>query len=279
MLLSVAGHGMVALTLFLIPGPSSRAALDTCVVDDGRELALSMADLPVLTPAVVLSGEEEQHAAEADFAVDIREPVNDDGRASTMVPAPVVGPAKGPTSRPGGSGPGRGNLLLAAPATARSVVYVVDRSLSMGLNGALARARRELLASLAELAPGSKFQVILYNRQAEPLRIAGRSGYLSADEATLLAVSQEIGQVTAAGNTDHVRALKAALRLQPDVLFLVTDADDLTDPQVQEVTRLNAGHTKIHCVELSRRREDSDGPLRRLAEMNGGSYRRVPAVD
>ena len=47
------------------------------------------------------------------------------------------------------------------------------------------------------------------------------------------------------------RWLAAALRLQPDVIFFVTDADDLTETQVLDVTKWNAGKVVIHTIELN----------------------------
>ena len=50
----------------------------------------------------------------------------------------------------------------------------------------------------------------------------------------------------------------------------------MSPEEVAEVTRLNRGRTVIHAVELSERRSARpDSPLRRLAECNGGAYRRV----
>ena len=52
----------------------------------------------------------------------------------------------------------------------------------MGLNGGLAAARRELLASLARLPADCRFQVILYNRFAEPLPLGGGGALVPATE-------------------------------------------------------------------------------------------------
>jgi Lon protease-like protein len=149
----------------------------------------------------------------------------------------------------------------------------------MGPEGALGRARQELLASLARLPAGVSFQVILYNRQCEPLRIGGRSGFLPADQPTREALARELDRIAAAGNTDHFRALQTGLRLGADVLYLVTDSDDLSDHDVQALTRQNGGRTAIHAIELNRRRADADGPLQRLATQNGGTFRQVPPVE
>src|SRR5262249_44095384 len=73
-----------------------------------------------------------------------------------------------------------GGPLFAVPKAAKSVVYVSDRSGSMGERGRLALARRELEASLHSLPESTVFQVVVYNRRAEMLRIAGRTGLVPA---------------------------------------------------------------------------------------------------
>jgi hypothetical protein len=169
--------------------------------------------------------------------------------------------------------------VLAVPARTHSVVYVLDRSLSMGPSGGLVRARRELRAALAELPSGASFQVIVYNQSAKPLRMDGKFEFLPAEPRTIEAVERELDGVAASGRTDHARAVQAGLRLRPDVLFLITDADDLTEAEVREVTRRNAGQTNIHTIELSTRRGGENGPLYRLATLNGGTYCRVPPAE
>jgi hypothetical protein len=277
--ISLLAHAAVALFLLLVaystPGTTPAGA--------GSDLVLSLFedhDPPRLRAP---PGEEEQHANEADFPVKVEEPGI---AAGPTVPAPVlVGSAPG-NSVPAGLGhpPGKGTAarhggLFAVPPHARSVVFVVDRSLSMGLNGALARARQEVQASLSALSQATSFQVVFYNGQAEVLRIHGRRSFLTPDAETLRAVDQEIEHIVAAGPTDHVYALKTGLSLRPEVLFFVTDADDLTDQQVRELTRLNDRRTAIHAVELNRRRPEPDSPLQRLARDNGGTHRQVSPTD
>jgi hypothetical protein len=166
---------------------------------------------------------------------------------------------------------------LPVPPAARRVVYLLDRSLSMGESGALDRARRELAASLGRLPPGARFQVIVYNRRADPLAGGGPDGLRPADAESVREAARWVAALPASGSTDHVPALLRGLALRPDVLYLLTDADDLSAADVRAVTARNLGRAAIHAVELSRRHaERPDGPLRRLAEANGGTYRRVP---
>jgi hypothetical protein len=158
------------------------------------------------------------------------------------------------------------------------VVYLIDRSVSMGPSGALETARKELLASLRHLPPATRFQVILYNRRAQPLVIDRRTDLLMASPETVEAVARIMADLQPSGGTDHAQALRAGLVLRPDVLYLVTDADELGLAEVLAVTRFNQERSRsiIHVVELNASRQHfSDSPLAQLATANGGTFRRV----
>jgi hypothetical protein len=183
--------------------------------------------------------------------------------------------------KPGGgdSRPGVGSTprapLLAVPGSARRVVYVLDRSISMGPSGALETARREVLASLRALPPEARFQVIAYNNVALPL-LPG--DFVPARPDKLAQAERRLADLDAAGQTNHLRALEQALRLlpAPEIIFLLTDADHLDDADVRAATRLNRGRAVLHVVELTAAPpEGTDSPLARLAAANGGSHRRV----
>jgi hypothetical protein len=283
MLLSLVVHGLLALILVFIPGPARRVAFDACFVETGPGVSLSLAepsDRPAPTATTGSAGEEQD---DKDYkVVDAGPPSPPAGTIAAQAPV-IIGRPKGAGSTgtgdtgAGGTGTPTGGRpsLLEAPPQARRVVYVLDRSLSMGPSRALSRARQELLSALARLPAGASFQVVLYNLRAEPLRIDARSGYLPADESTRAAVAAALERTAATGSTNHVNALRQGLFLHPDVLFLVTDADELSERDVQEVVRINAARTAIHVIELSRRRPDAGGPLCRLAALTGGSFRRV----
>jgi hypothetical protein len=282
LLASLALHGCFLLFLWFLPGPT-RGSVDVPPEAGAPEISLSLAAFPTVPPASTPTSSQEQQDSQMDFSVSVREDASSPGDLVSLPPPVVLSGGStrhGAGTSLGGSGTQTGPpSLLESPRGVRRVVYVLDRSLSMGLNGALRRARREVLSALACLPKQATFQVIVYNRHAELLRVDGRSGFLTADETTRLDVAAALGGVVAAGNTDHLRALQQALQLRPDILFLVTDADDLSEEVVRRVTHLNAGYSVIHTVELSHRREAADGPLRQLAALNQGTYRHAPPGD
>ena len=70
--------------------------------------------------------------------------------------------------------------------------------------------------------------------------------------------------------------LQQAIRLRPDVIFFLTDADDLNPADVRALTQINAGRSAIHVVELTLENRDRlDMPMHRLASGNHGGYRAV----
>jgi hypothetical protein len=146
----------------------------------------------------------------------------------------------------------------------------------MGLNGGLSAARREVLACLERLPESTRFQVILYNREAMPLRLGGRTEMVPATEEARREAHLLLVGVRAEGSTNHLEAFHRALAFSPDLILFVTDADDLTPDQVRAVTQMNAGRSVIHTIEVNRQRtERGDGPLSLLAHCNGGTFRRA----
>jgi hypothetical protein len=154
-------------------------------------------------------------------------------------------------------------------------VYVFDRSSSM--EGApLAAAKRELIASLQSLQSMHQFQIIFYNDQPHVMpSFRGRSPTMAfADEPGKRLAASFIGSVFAHGATDHIQALRTALQMRPDVIFLLTDASEpqLRADELRLVRQLNPG-TSINAIEFGL------GPpsarynfLQQLAAENGGQH-------
>jgi hypothetical protein len=176
---------------------------------------------------------------------------------------------------PRGNGDGTGSMFAAAP-TAASVVYVLDRSGSMGHADAYRRACTAVLEDLARWPATTQFQVVPYNSTAEPLCVNASLGLLPKTTDTLQKVEALLAALRPTGWTNHRCGLQRALLLAPDVLYLVTDADDLTADDVRAITSLNRGRTAIHTIEMhSQYSARPTGALAQLAGSNKGTYRRV----
>jgi von Willebrand factor type A domain len=305
-LLSLAAHGALLLALAALPARTPQRALtvEPTVVEG---CTLSLAPLPGPHPKPGLpDGGVRLEAEEFEVSVDALPP------SPRPVPAPsptalVKGPAEParPVSPPGspgaggsgavpGPGPGAGQGgggggvgLFPVPPGARSVVYVIDHSVSMGLHGALRLALNELLASLRRLPDGTQFQVVLYNHHAETLCIHHRFDLAVLDAAAREEVARAVVNLAATGGSNHrealrqalAEALRQALALGPDVLYLVTDGAEMSAAEVLAVTRLNQRPTAIHAIELGRGGRPADSPLYRLASDNRGTYRCVAPAE
>jgi hypothetical protein len=162
-------------------------------------------------------------------------------------------------------------------AEGRSFVFLIDRSKSMGSEGlgAMRAAEEELLAALAKLEPRHQFQIVAYHHQCVYLH---KRELLPATAENRERVRGFLSGLAAFGATEHEQALLAALRLEVDVIFLLTDGGDplLNDRQVRRIARLAAGKTAIHCLHFGfGPLESSDHFLRRLAAQSNGAYRYV----
>jgi hypothetical protein len=281
LLLSLAGHGLLVLPLVLVPGRPAPAVpfFDTTVA----AVRLSISPVRRASPGRL---KVQDLPDDAEVTVTELPPVNPP-RSQALAAAAGGTVARPGPHKPGGAGtapvadatagrPSAGQGLLAVPAAARSVVFLVDHSLSMEPSGALDAALAEVVASLRRLPATTWFQVIPYNRAAEPLPLDRRGGLVVADAATVERAARLLDEVRAGGGTDHAHALRRGLLLRPEVLYLVTDGNGLSLEEMHAITRLNAGRTVIHVVELNGARAwRLDSLLCRLATENGGTYRRV----
>jgi hypothetical protein len=154
-------------------------------------------------------------------------------------------------------------------------VYIFDRSGSMGGTGnrALNAAKAELLRSLAELGDTHQFQIIFYNEQPIIMQLAQSSSLMLATKQNKDEARRFVNSISADGATAHEPAILLGLRLSPDVIFFLTDADqpELSPGQLDRIKKLNNGRAVINTIEFGL------GPkvrkhnfLDALAEQNGG---------
>jgi len=186
------------------------------------------------------------------------------------------GPSSGP-SRGIPSGKGR-TKVFGVEGEGTRFIYVFDRSASMEGSGGvcpLEAAKAELLASIEALQPMHQFQIIFYNDRQWIFNPAGQEGKIPlATEQNKERARKWIRSITPDGGTRHEEALLAAIRLQPDCIFFLTDADDpkLSEGQLERIRR-RAGGIPIHTIEFGM--GPHSGPpsfLARLADMTQGNY-------
>jgi hypothetical protein len=192
----------------------------------------------------------------------------------------ATGAAGGSKNGPGGDRALGGKArtgVFGAEAEGYKFVYVFDRSASMGGTGqnALQAAKAELLASLEKLERTHQFQIIFYNEQVFKFSPSGDPDRLIfASDDNKAAAKAFVRTITPDDGTDHEKALVAAIKLRPDAIFFLTDADEpkLWPAQLAKVHRMAGGIT-IHAIEFgSGPQLDADNFLVRLARQNGGQH-------
>jgi hypothetical protein len=122
--------------------------------------------------------------------------------------------------------------LFDIEAEGAKFVFVFDRSASMSIarGKPMAAAKRELIASLAPLERVHQFYLIFYNQAASAFQPGAEAGKLIfATESNKQAAEKYINGIQPEGATDHYLALSLALKMRPDVIFLLTDGDAKDD--------------------------------------------------
>ena len=253
-------------------GASSAAA-------DGRTAAVSP---PVTTLADALGG-----ALPVDPTAALPSAVAVTGAA---MEGSGVGRAKGSEGGRGGSGKGFGSggsgtggigqgvtTFYDIPGEGSKFVYVLDRSASMGGSGrnALEAAKAELLASIDQLDKVHQFQILFYNEQVFKFNPTGDPNRLVFATAQNKALARRfVASITADDGTKHEEALTAAIKLQPDVIFFLTDADEpkLWPAQLFKIHNMAKSIT-INTIEFGfGPQADPDNFLIKLARENGGRH-------
>lgn len=183
--------------------------------------------------------------------------------------------------RPSTTSPGRGTAaIFGLEAAGDRFVYVVDRSASMDEPDGrpLARAKRELLASIEALGDARQFHVIFYNERPMVFAPQGHRGRpIFADDESKRVLRRFVDDVGAVGGTRHYEAIAAALKLAPDAVFVLTDADvrdDLTDEEYLRLAQALRG-TRCLVAQFGGGEGHSSPRLARLAAESGGEYRHV----
>ncbi|HBJ34760.1 MAG TPA: hypothetical protein DDZ51_08355 [Planctomycetaceae bacterium] len=182
-----------------------------------------------------------------------------------------------------GGSAGSAASLFGITGSGSRIVYVIDRSDSMNENrgSPLLAAKTELIQSIAALKESQFFQLVLYNDQPSPYRSAqmmsSATQMIQAEPAAIKRAQSYIESVNAFGGTNHMDALRLALRMRPDVIFFLTDGrvPSLTDRELADIRRIADSYgTTIHGIEFGNApATDPSSFIAVLASNCGGKYR------
>jgi hypothetical protein len=164
--------------------------------------------------------------------------------------------------------PSRQTSFYGVRARGTFFVFVVDCSGSMSHEERWLRVQRELRKTLLGLQFPQRYLVIFYNDGIRPM-----PGGLpqSAERASILRTLAWSGQVVPDGGTEPEPAMRMALGLHPNAVFLLSDGA-YPDGAADRIIELNQGAAKVpvHCVDLSGGAAGTD--LKRIAERSNGQY-------
>jgi hypothetical protein len=153
-------------------------------------------------------------------------------------------------------------------------VYVVDSSGSMIDEARMPRATMEVRRSVMALQPPQRFEVIFYNHESHPM--PGGPTPRTADLESKNLLFSWLRLIEPDGGTDPRVAVRQALGMKPDAVFLLSDGA-FPDGTVDEITRFNKHRIPIHCVDLTGGLAGDH--LKRIAAANGGRFVPRPLED
>jgi hypothetical protein len=177
-----------------------------------------------------------------------------------------------------GVGDGSGSTFFGLTAPGKKFAFVVDCSGSMNrpFDGPgktlLGRVKLEILKCVAQMTPEQQFYIVFFNDGAIPMP----SDALAA--ATPEAKQRYLRWMAGAkggGNTEPEAALLLALRLEPDVIYFLTDGV-FKYRVVRHVNEMNRRNVTIHTVCFGG--GDNERFMREIASQNHGTYQFVSAA-
>ncbi len=206
----------------------------------------------------------------------------DGGVSKSGTRPPATGTRGVPDGTVGGGAPGGGfgAGFFGTRDAGMKVVFVVDASGSMTSYNAMQVAKSELMASLQSLDERQQFLIIYYDDKPHVVKLKNESKptLAPATEINKTLARQQIAGIQPGAGTDHYPAVELALKMNPDVIFFLTDAAEpaMHPADLEKIKRLNNGRAHIHSIELGvgpELVEYTSNFLRRLAQQNGGTHR------
>lgn len=183
---------------------------------------------------------------------------------------------KGGTGQGDGSGNGDPNGFFGVPVLGQRIVFVVDCSKSMNHphdSDAKTRFRRlklEILKSIQTMSPEMEFFIIFFNDQAHPMPAVSLQ---RAMPSTKIHYLNWMTKIKAIGETDPRRAIGMALRLNPDIVYFLTDGSFHRAIQA-DLLKLRSPKTSIHTFTFGDR--EGEETMKLIANNNNGQYHFIP---
>ena len=175
-----------------------------------------------------------------------------------------------------GVGDGSGTSFFGLDAAGQKFVFVVDASGSMRRPFAgpgktlLGRVKMEILKCVTQMSPDQEFYIVFFNDHAIPM---------PADELVKATPDAQrhylywMASAKAGGNTEPEKALSIAMKLQPDVIYFLTDGA-FKHRVIEHVRESNRRQATVHTVSFGGD-ERANEFMQRIATENGGTFHYV----
>ena len=166
--------------------------------------------------------------------------------------------------------------LFGVKAEGSKFVYVLDHSGSTD-GKLLSTAKAEILASIEKIDDVHQFQLVVYNERPKAFNPSGSGGQLAfGTDSNREEVKKFLSTISGDGGTDHAAALSMAIRMHPDVIFMLSDGDDpmLTAHDLERIDRIGPGII-INTIQFGEGHKLEHGFMEKLAKQSGGEYKFV----
>ena len=153
-----------------------------------------------------------------------------------------------------------------------SIAYVIDASGSM--QGArFRRARQELVKALKEMRPEQQFYIVFYTDQTYPLYWPNSVAELqAATPFNLQKTGLWLEKAQTSGGTEPQQAMRIALALKPDVVFLLSDGD--IPAATRAIVLQENARSVIHTIALGSNK--GAVVMNQIAAENNGEFKFIP---
>ena len=161
------------------------------------------------------------------------------------------------------------------PGVADKIVFVVDRSGSM--TDSIMYVKHELKRSIGKLKRSQQFFVIFYS--SGPPQMMPVRKLLPATEANKQLAYEFIDNIIPIHQTDPDEALTEAFKLNPDLIYLLTDGE-FDKKTIGHIDGLNRGRkVTVNTICFLYDQPVAEGILMEIASRNNGKYKYVGEDD
>ena len=179
-----------------------------------------------------------------------------------------------------GAGAGDGTSFFGNAIEGRRVVYVVDASRSMNhphpgrMKTRFGRVKAELVRSIGAMTQEQEFFIVYFNDKAFPMPATTLKLAVPSIKQKYLRWAVE---ARAFGMTDPEQALLVALKLNPDVIYFLTDG--AFPPRVVDRVRHANDRPRVTIHTIGFGDDGGERLLKEIAFQNWGTYRFIPATE